>query len=91
MSLSSAKSKEPGMGPKTEKPCSMTGLINRHKKPDSMAGFLKRFAAFTAVHAAMKPDLFRAENLFLYRARHNFLPVALSAIRLMDTRGHVVL
>jgi hypothetical protein len=32
MSLSSAWSKEPGMGPKTKKPRTMAGLINGHKK-----------------------------------------------------------
>jgi len=32
MSLSSAQSKEPGMGPKTKKPRSMAGLVSRYKK-----------------------------------------------------------
>ncbi len=41
MSLSSAQSKEPGMGPKTKKPRSMAGLVSKYKKPDSMAGFFE--------------------------------------------------
>jgi hypothetical protein len=65
MSLSSAQSKEAGMGPKTIKPRSMAGLVSRYKKPDSLAGFRKRLAAFTAVHAAIKTNLFRAEKCFL--------------------------
>jgi len=52
------------MGPKTKKPRTMAGLIIRHEKTDSMVGFWKRLAAFTAVHAAIKPCLFRAEKSF---------------------------
>jgi hypothetical protein len=51
MSLSSAQSKEPGMGPKTKKPRSMAGLVSRYKKPDSMAGFLK---ASRCVHSSSR-------------------------------------
>lgn len=43
----------------------MAGLENRNKKPGSVAGFLKRLAAFTATHAAIKTNLFRAEKPFL--------------------------
>lgn len=39
MSLSSAWSKEPGMGPETKKPHTMAGLVNGHKKPGSWPGF----------------------------------------------------
>ena len=56
------------MGPKTKKPCSMAGLEDRNKKPGSVAGFRERLAAFTAVHAAMKTDLFRAEKRFVRRS-----------------------
>jgi hypothetical protein len=61
-SLASALGKETGVGPKTKKPCSMAGLVIRNKKPGSGAGFLRRLAAFTAIHAAMKTNLFRAEK-----------------------------
>jgi len=51
MSLSSAMSKEPGMGPKTKKPRTMAGLINRHRKTDSMVGLLE---ASRCVHSSSR-------------------------------------
>jgi hypothetical protein len=51
-----------GVGPKTKKPRMMAGLENGHKKPGSGPGSTKRRAAFTATHAAMKTELFRAEK-----------------------------
>lgn len=52
------------MGPKTKKPRSMAGPENKNKKTGSVAGFLRRLAASTAIHAAMKTDVFRAEKSF---------------------------
>lgn len=63
-SLASAFGKETGVGPKTKKPRSMAGLENRNKKTGSVAGLLRRLAASTAIHAAMKTDVFRAEKSF---------------------------
>jgi hypothetical protein len=53
MSLSSARSKEPGIGPKTKKPRSMAGLIKGHKKPDSMVGLLKGVSLRSQQHTLL--------------------------------------
>lgn len=41
------------MGPKTKKPRTMAGLVNRHKKPDSLAGLLKGVALRSQQHTLL--------------------------------------
>jgi len=65
MSLSSARSKEPGIGPKNEK-APLDGRAYKRVQKTRLNGRVleRRFAAFTATHAAIKAGLFRAEKVF---------------------------
>ncbi|MNF67570.1 hypothetical protein D3C84_493880 [compost metagenome] len=71
MSLSSAQSKEPGMGPKNEK-APLDGRACKWAQKNRLNGRVleRRFAAFTAIHAAIKAGLFRAEKVFPQRMRN---------------------